>query len=434
MKNNHLLKPLQHLIDTTPKLRIALRADIKKTNKQLVRYAKQLSKNVNDLTLLDLCDEQWNLLPELLISVQERPRTKKATDKTHICYSREIISRLRRIVSLCGSVQAKHIELGNELPDVLDSVPEFMKPILVYLPRVRPYHINNPERLNTPLTRYGLLALRALLSITEKFKVNSLNDIFVTQWDKLEIELTTMCRSGEIENILYLLKNLRSKVGYKPMPKPSLLKLEEFPTRLRDQFEIFQTKAPSGAATDPELCRLARDKKVTLNPLEESTLDNYFRSLATLLAHIPHKKDIDITDLIRLESEIVIEDGEEKIRYFNPLVDAFRQEQRRQKTLFKNVGFDSSRFSISLAAIRAVAAYNGIFRYHQKFSEAYVTNEDIMSREFLKALKKKTYPMVWIDYNLSCLQPKFDSIISNQSFKTDITDLRLCMCYIYANQ
>jgi hypothetical protein len=152
--------------------------------------------------------------------------------------------------------------------------------------------------------------------------------------------------------------------------------------------------------------------------------------LGWLLARIPYPEDIEITDLIRTEGRSVIEDGERVTKHSNPYMEALREEESAKATPSKGKGFDSATFIQAVSTVKVVAAYNGIFRFHENFRKAYKPNPDTDTGKDKKALKKEVFNLPWVDQNLARLRPRFEEIVKNKSFRDDLESLRLVLCYV----
>lgn len=444
MNDNLLSLPILPLIKSSPALTAALGQDVTKVNKYLRLHARRLQRDVDQLTLLDLCDERGELLPGLLAVINERQRKKGCSDKSFASYSGQIISRIKGIVRDVAQFRENE-EFRAETPDgtdvptegnadapldLLAIVPEFLRPILVYLPRTCGHRAGPEMRLASPLSSCGLLQLRALLNTCAKFDVKSLQDLFVSHWPHLQQGWRAVCEPSDISSGYNYFMRLSLMAGFPPEKRRKGLKLEELPPRLRAQVETYREKALSGAAEDQALQELAARKRYKLTAQEQSTIVKNCETLGWLLARIPYLEDIEITDLIRTEGRTVLEDGEQATRYYNPYMEAIREEERAKTTPFKRKGFDSATFIQVISSIKVVAAYNGIFRYHEKFREAYKTNPDVGTRERKKSLKKEVFDLPWVDQNLARLRPRFEEIVKYKSFRDDLESLELVLCYV----
>jgi hypothetical protein len=438
VESRHLSQPISLLIKSVPALNDKLGPDYKKVNKHLKRYARTLQRDADQLTLLDICDERGEIQPQLVETVYGRPRKKGCSDEQFNVYSGQILSRLRRfpkiialLVKKDGADRASSDQPQNLGAGLLDKVPEPLKPVLVQLPRTCGPRIKEDQRLAYPLAKFGLLQLQVLLNVWEKFSVTSPKELFVDHWRDLKQEWRAICDPGDIRYVNTALRILRLKAGFPIKLRPGALKWDEVPPRLREQLETYKAKAPSGAKADQELCRLARSKGGKLRSQRERTIRKNCENLLLLLARIPVTENMEITDLIRIESKVVIEDGEETDKLYNPYIEVFREDEKSQETPSKAKDFDSRFFGNAISAIKSIAAFNGVLRFYKKFSEAYKPNFDVDTMDTKKSKKKEVFTIDWVDYNLSRLRPQFEKIIKEGTFKIDADALDLCLCYLY---
>jgi hypothetical protein len=429
--NSYCSLPIFNLIESTPEFRALLYADVRKIGKYLIGYARHEGIAVESLTLLDLCDERAKLLPSLIDFINERPLERGKSKQKHVKYGSQILSRCRKIVKVI-TAGLPNIQEINGLPvSLLDSVPEFLRPVLIYLPRGNRRSALSPARLASPITNRARLALKAILVVTEAKGITTLSELFATYW----VDLRTACYAGSPPPVAYsvygTLLHIRSNFGLHKKKPTRAFSLDDAPPRLREQIVKYMRLAPSGATKEPELRRIGLSKGIVLERHEQSTIHSQVYSFLSLLGRIPLREDMEIIDFIRMESRTVVEDGEEVPQLYNRIIDPFRQEERDKETPSKPQGFDSVLFRSAYLAIKSIAAYNGIFRHHKSFSEVYKTNIDYKGREDRKDEKKEAFPMSWLDLNLLQLRPQFDAIIEDGSFRTDVEALEKCMCYVY---
>lgn len=438
MESRHLSQPISSLIKSIPELNDKLGHDYRKVNKHLKRYARKLQRDANQLTLLDICDERGEIQPQLVETVYGRPRKKGCSDEQFNAYSGQILSRLRKFPKIIASLIKKDVAdcASSDQPhdpevDLLDKVPGLLKPVLIHLTRTCGHQIKGDARLAYPLAKFGLLQLQVLLNVWEKFSVTSPKELFVGHWRDLKQEWRAICDPGDLRYVNNALRILRLKAGFPIELRPKALKWDEVPPRLREQLETYKAKAPSGAKADQDLCRLATIKGFKLRQQRESTIRKNLQGILLLLARIPIREDMEITDLIRIDSTVITEDGEETVKYYNPYVEVFREDEKSQETPSKARDFDSRHFGHAITAIKSIAAFNGVLRFHKKFSEAYKPNFDVATMDAKKSKKKDVFTIDWVDYNLSRLRPQFEEIIKKRTFKTDPNALDLCLCYLY---
>ena len=426
-----LLTPILPFIEATPALQEALEADLSKCRKYLVKFASELSRGVNELGLLDICDERLKVLPEVISSIDNRPRRRNSDDKSHADYTTQTASRIRRIVREVYPLLHCRAPEDDPLTVSPDDAPDVIKEILPFLPREGWPGVSTEKRLAAELTKNGRIALKVLLNVAVRHEVQTVEELLVGRWAELRREWVTVAAPRDALNCYYVLKHIRTKAGHQPERALKALPIEQFPPKLREQVETYKALAPSGAASDSDLVKRARDKGVTLRSHEESTIELHCYGLGGLLARIEFTEDLEIAHLIFMEKETVIQDGEPEDKYFNPIIEPFRAKERALEYPGKRAGFDSTAFSKAVRGIMAVAAFNGVLRHHKTFAKTYRAQLDKDEQDKKKAQKKEAFPMSWVDHNLARLKPVFDRAVKEGAFKTDSAVLDKCLCYVY---
>lgn len=166
--NSYFSQPILPLIDATPEFVALLNSDIRKVGKYLACYARQLGQTAESLTLLDLCDERANLLPAFKQFINNRPQAPHQSEQQYVKYGSQILSRVKKIIKVIAAGLPNIQEIDSLPIDLLQSVPECLRPVLVYLPRANRRSAFSSARLASPITERGRQALKAILAVVEK--------------------------------------------------------------------------------------------------------------------------------------------------------------------------------------------------------------------------------------------------------------------------
>jgi integrase len=385
--------------------------------------------NHQQLTFLHISNEKAEPTPELVKSIEGRPKRKGTTDERHEAYTGETLSRVKRIaleiLGISNNKDGAAVEAA-----LLKKLPVSVKSIVIHLPRVNGSRANlNRSKLR--LSERSLEALKVMVNVALRRDVKSPEELLLTRQSELTQEVyATVKEPSKWSSVIGVFTRVKEKMGMPTKKTSASLPEEKVPPKLKLQLGRYEELAPTGAYGYPELCTAGNKANVPINPHEENTIKTNKTMLLLFLGELVTEghdiSDMDITDLIKVDPVIL---PDNTVSY-NKYIDPFRERQRQQ-TDIKVGGRDSPRFEITLQAIKAVAAYNGIFKYHEKFKEAYKVHIDLKSRRKRKKDKKEAFTGEWLDKNLTRLKPRFEAIIKSKSFRKNLDDLWLCMCYVY---
>ena len=101
----------------------------------------------------------------------------------------------------------------------------------------------------------------------------------------------------------------------------------------------------------------------------------------------------------------------------NRYVEAYYRQQQMVVTPRKRKGFDSACFYHFQLALKAIAAFNGIFDLQENFSEAYSVKIDMSLRKRVKAEKKKVWKLQLLDQAIAEMRPRFQSIMKERLYE-----------------
>lgn len=430
-----------------------LKNDLGKVNKLLKLYAESRGTEVEKLHLLHICDENGELCPALLSFIAGLRPYAGQTPENFVKYKRQAKSRIRKIVR--GILAAPARREQRPLFPIHLSVPPFLYPILHLLQRTwRGRHVATPavgeelskaeirRRLNTPLTDNGRALLMAILITVEKYKLLTVASVMVDHASDVIAAIKATCPPRKWASTVDSFRRLRSKLGYPRIPKPPKLYIDikDWPPTLKQQAEAFLEKASSEIAPDDPLVRLAAQFGIELKRLKAKTRENYILAVSKALAFIPYGADLGVIDLLTLKP-VKRQFGEGRFteELHNELVDVFREHERNLATDRKRAGFDSDIFKMFRRAVTCIAAFNGIVDLQEGFRKAYRPRSDKGRKREVKAYKKRTFPLEWVDKEIIRLGVEFHRIVRTGTFrlenegvgkKQSRKNLRLCTYYV----
>jgi hypothetical protein len=401
----------------------------------LTSYAKSIGSSKERLTVLDLFNE--NTGKDLSFRFVDFVNRSKNTPK----YKSQLKAGTKTVVN---AVCALHNKETNEASSSI--VPDFFKPVLQFLPRHPGCNVKygSPERLNYPLSETGQSFFTTCLLVIEKHKIKDLESLFTTQ-RHLVIERFKQDFSYKKSAVLEdAFRKIATKVefpSFKNISKKSI-NLEEFPPKLKEQIKTFIENATTGLQSDPALVVRASSKNVNIEKLELSSIRGYIEVLELGIGQIKFDdyENINIESLLDIRAESRLdEEGGENIYLFNPYVEQYRTIEKNRVSKRKRKGFDSQAFTNFIIALRAVAAYNRIFRYHEIFRQAYSPVIDKQSRKDFKQKKRESFSIEWMDSEIARLSIEFRKIIKDRSFKDERNkrtffeyrrNLKLCFFFV----
>lgn len=407
-------------------------SDYYKVKKYFIGFADNQNMTLEKLAFLHICNfkEKIKLNPELLSYVQSLNRTES--------YKQQIRTRMTGILKILfdhkNTSKGTYNETDSELP-----VPEFLIPVLKFLPKRRPF------KSTFDFSMHGKNILIAILTVIDRFNIDDLYDLFNLRRSELYKTLRNISPRAKIASATSGFSRFidKCKEIVEILPNEVIsVPFEQFPPMLKTQVEMFRKNARTGLRYDPVLCASANEKEIQIDRLEESTIEQYVLNLGLGLGRLKEylTEDLEIRDFLRLKNSVIEdEDGDEYVYRFNPLIEALRKMEREKSNDHKDIGFDSVSFKTFVVAVKAIAAFNGIFKFHKSFNEVYRINLDLNTRESLRENKKATFNLDWIDSEISRLLPEFEQIIEKKLFKPDLNkrssedtanNVRFCLFFV----
>jgi hypothetical protein len=322
-----------------------------------------------------------------------------------------------------------------------------MKPIIPILLSLRDKPGNrksavefNGEEPAKTLSDKARYVLTACLEVTVKYDLKDLEDLLLNHKVDINQAVRSIAPAAMWTPADSVIESLKKKLNLKKRKRQAMsVPLNRFPT-LNSQWEKLEQRAPSGWETAPEMGVEARKQGIELVRLEEGTLDTYRRALEIGLAHIPCGDDLDVRELLVLETVEVVTDGFSTTKRINPLVEKFRQREQERESKSKRAGYDSSVFVNFTSAVKTLAAFNGIFHLQKDFRDNYTAIADNETRRKNKSDIKRTFSLKWLDDVIDTLGVEFFDITEKGKFKRENPNytpretrqaLRFCFFYVW---
>lgn len=409
-------KPLEQIVREKFSGNAKLTRYWKNTGAILTSFSKSIGTTKDRITVIDLFDENLanNLSQRFVKFVNNTTHTNK--------YKSQLKVGVRSLVNAVCELHQKKSDTASE-----PIIPEFFKPVLQFLPR-KACHLNydSPERLSYPLTGGGQKIYSTCLCLIDEYKIKDINSLFIDHRILLSEKLRRDYPGYELEGLKEILSYVLKKLGYgitKSKDNKKSISLKDFPAKLRVQVEVFIEKAPFGLEAEAEISVEATKKGINIKPLEaETTVKTYVTALEVAIGQIKFEDydNVSIETLLRIQYEEQLDETGNKLgRPYNPYVDEYREIERLKPSEYKRKGFDSRQFATFLNALKAVAAFNKIFCYHERFRQAYSAQVDNQNLKDRKQNKKAVFSIKWIDSEIARLIIKFREIIKNRSFKDE---------------
>lgn len=406
-------------IQSKPNLETAL----DKVNGLLKAFAEEKRKSLHELNLLDLSGGDGQLSKDLIDFVKEY-YLKPTTAQSQLSYLRALIKSV-----YCPEETTK----DSVAPRITEAdLPSFMRPIWKHLGRTggKAFYSLRHSRVRdkAPLSEESRIVVEIFLLIREEHKINDLQNLLVNNADLLVNKVNSIVPYEKRQNVRSQIIRVRRGCGFRLPKKNSPRKINELTPQLSRDIQNFLERAHLGIESDPILARLAAEfKHKNIAPLRRHTIESYKCALLKGLGIIEWEGDIGIEDFLRLDPVEVNLMGRVIIDERNQYMDQFRQHERSKSNRYKGTNYDSEMFSLFIRAVKAVAAYKGIFELHEPFNRKYKLNLDKKTKEARKAAEREVFSAAWWDRNIKEMKKKFDEVILRDSFKEIRKDLKLVL-------
>jgi len=449
MNTNLITQPLVDIIEEFSLENPEIKNLYSRVRSVLKKYCIFKGLKLSQLMLFDLFnyDNSLNQLVSQFIMRLNKPETRTAI--RHVRYKEEVRSNLssmfRKIINNGFSDKCEH----QHQSFIEANIPDFMKPVVSLLPRQGYRRGNNKKELDIlrkkeqreqyPLSENVCYLLSLLLKVTEKYHLKSINELFFDHRLDVYQAIRTDTSPDKWASIKASFYFVSKGLGIKVPRKKVSANFNDLPHTLKNQWKVFESRAIEGWKADPGMIVLAAQNGIKIKPLEKSTIMLYRDSLLRALPHISYKVDLDIRDLLRLETVELLLDGVLTTKLCNTLIDHYRRMEWEKQTKHKRKGFDSVQFVYFINAIKTIAAYNGIFYLIDPFKTTYITKIDRETRQKIKLKKKHTFSLGRIDEIIVQFEHDFIKIIKENKFKTVLgrwkpseshQALRFCFFYV----
>jgi hypothetical protein len=428
-----------------------MRSTYVKVRQVVRRYATYKTASLKNIPLADLMNERGGLHPDLEQFINRIQRMSEQTPARHKQYKEEAKARLRRIIAaLSVGVVSRRVKGGAPAND---GIPDFMLPVIDAMSRTGGGWLQGQDegvrlaRRQLPLWNDDRLVLPILLQVAQKYELTTYEPLLLEHRLEVYQLIRETYPESKWDDLRTRVIKVRLKLGLKTERRKKAPMLSEFPPTLKKQCETYLKNAAVGLEeVEPQLADLARGYKVVVAKAEAKTLRATIRSIGTALSRMPSAagQDISVEDMLRLTPMERYVRGRVMGFLGNAFVEELRAYERALVTKRKRAGLDSTMFQHYLKAFKTVAAYNGIFEYHDPLNAAYKVRLDFETTEAVKLAKKDAFDLPWIDGEIDRLGVEFRRICRDGSFKygslkEDGTErnrfevrkvMRLCLFYV----
>jgi hypothetical protein len=389
-------------------------------------YALSIGTVQSKLRVIDICTEDREVSSRLRRFVYDDYPGDKA-------YRGQIISRIRKVIKELTGAPAKEVEEG-EYTILTREVPEYMRPMLLHLPRNIPKDellrtAKSEARLQYPLTDRGLRFFSSCIEVHTEYKPATLESLLCEHSAHINRSLEKLFGRVAATDTHPVGVNLRKKLGMQiPEKQTVCLSKELWPHALRAEWETYAEKAITDASDNDDL-RWAEDFGFEFNEIKESTLKSREVIMNIALGHIvPYACSIGMTDfgieeLLRIEHGVRLYKTEEVPHDYNPLVEVYRQREKSRSSDRKRSNRDSASFVTFVITLKRIGLYNGKAPLVEAFTNAYRKKRpDYDTKEARKALRLTTYPCWLIDRRIDQLGQEFDKVVKSGAFKRKVDE------------
>lgn len=442
-KEGNLARPFMTLVAEVIKKFASLETQKRKVNKILGEYAtRSQGATIENLMLLKVWDGKGDLHPELLLFIRRLPISKE--------YQQSQISNLRRLVKAVVKENFEH-----DIPDEVEAkkgsffeanLPEFMRPLWLYLPRsggqvLNTLHIryDDPRRTALPLSPSAEALLATLLAVAQTREVDTLRTLLVDYRFELARRMRETYKPAKWRPAFRALQIVRGRMGFRVARRTTYsVPVNDLPKKLSEEIEVFLAHAASGLESMPHLSAVAAQFGLRDKPLRMSTVRAYVKAICYGFGFIECDTNISVEDLLRLRPVVRSFNRRTYHELHNPYVDQFRERELNRQAQRKRAGRDSVMFGHFVDAICTVGAFNGICEMQRTFKRAYKPNLDWRTRREIKALKKRVFDRAWIDSQITLLGAQVAQVINGRAYapgfggkdkEQALANLRKCMFY-----
>lgn len=401
-----------------------------KIHKMLRVYAGEIRRRaLAETELADFVREDGELNPSIVKFTHDF-YMNLATTRSQLSLLRTVAGTELRFRRLQSDVTGTPI--STEVIDDSKLKP-YMREIWLKLPRVKGSGLNGPytiqRRSSLPLTDLSRDLWRMLQEVEQKSESDSVAGLLVGCHQLIKHKIKTTINHSLRRKLFCMLSDLRRSCGISRVNSNlPAFKVDQLPTKLSSESQLFLDRAPKGLAAFDDLRSLAEEYEWELTePLTDTAIRDYQKALLTAAPYMELDEDVGIENLLRLESYKRVVKGREITGLHNTYVERYRQIERSRVRDGKRANYDSTIFKHFTSGLGTIARFNGIFDLQEAFNSAYKIKLDKKSKKNRKSRKKVLMGPDWIDGEIRRLKIEFDKIIESQSFLVNDKDLKLCI-------
>jgi hypothetical protein len=429
-------QPLNELF--FPKLEVAKERDSSfkaacvKIEKKLEKYALSRGINPDELRLYAVCDAEGELHPKLRLYIERTPKLGKQTDARYRKYKEEICANVKRavdaVVALITGVSPE--DLSNDGKEQVPVLLRHNHPILEELYNLLPQQTIKSPANHSRFQRGGMVTENGCLvylSCAETLKhcsASSLYQFLSECRPALHNAFKIVCVSfpEKIANLVTITHDVCKKLNVPVMQKRKCVPVEEWPSPIREEMQIYRA-VTEGILIEGLEEKLARaDVTIKIKDRLRPAAVRSAEATVELLLHryCPGRERVSVRDLLTTTvSEEVEADGKKRFVYYNKVLSPYRESERARSDESKRAGYDSKSFSHAATYLLSLAAYNGIFEYHEVIRRAFKLKFDVERIEERKAEKKSIIKRQVLDEWIEDNWPEYERILTQGLFKRD---------------
>jgi len=408
-----------------------LDAACKKVVGKLEEYALSRGTKPEALLLPHVCDAGGELHPQLRLFIETIPQLKKQTDARYEKYKQEISAHAQRaidaVIFLVTGVRrgSSTDAMGDEASILLRDEHPVLKEIYALLPRERGRSLDNTRfQSGDKISENGCFFYFSCAEALKHCSPVSLQEFLQDHRSLLRRSFKTACAAfpEKIGSLDSILDKMCKRLGIERPKRRKTLPLSQWPSPLREEVEVYK-EAIHGNLVEGLDQQLA-DAEVNVK-LQGSIRPATYRGCEAtverlMFRYFPDAKTLSIRDFLSTtETKSTGPNGKEKSVYFNRVLSPLRESEKTRSSDFKGAKWDSKSFVLTKDRLLSLAAYNGIFEYHEIIRRAFKAKTDPLKEQQRKDEKKKVINRQGLDKWLEDNFPKYENILKQGLFKRD---------------
>lgn len=379
-----------------------------------------------------MCDADGKLCPKLRLYIDRTPKLEKQTAARYGKYKEEIAANVQRAVNGAVALIAAHVPdvssdgAKEQVPVLLRCEHPVLQELYGLLPRqsITPSANNPIFQRGRKITENGCLFYLSCAEALKNCSASSLHQFLAGCRTAIFKSIKVVCLSmpEKIRALEGIKRDMCKKAGVKIPPRRKPIPIEEWPSPLREEMQIYQA-ASEGRLMKGLEEKLARADVIIKigNSVRPATKHSVEVAVELLLyRYCLGQKSLSVRDLLTTTvSEVVADNGEKGFVYYNAVLTPYRESERARSDDVKRAGYDSVSFSHAQRYLLSLAAYNGIFDYHEIIRKAFKIKLDTDWIEQRKAEKKSVIKRQALDQWIEDNWPEYKRILTQGSFKRD---------------